>query len=149
MSIALTLRHSGFLTGIVVAIGLLFLSASTACHAQAVIKGTADAVEVESQGSSLAEVFNGLCAKFNYQCRTSVKLDREVTGTFKGTALNVLSRLLRNYDYVVKVSDSDRVEVTVIKLSSKDSEKVIPERMMPPRPMPGPPPMPGRPRRGP
>jgi hypothetical protein len=117
---ALTPGRPRFLVGLVAAAALLLADASTAARAEAAVKGPMDAVQVEAHDSSIAEVLAALRAAFALQYRTSIDLNRPVTGTFSGPVLKVISHLLKDYDYVVRSSAPDRIEVIVIKLSGND-----------------------------
>jgi hypothetical protein len=131
MPIALAPARPGSLTAMMSALALLLLSLSTAVYAEAVVKGSIDAVEVDARDSSIAEVLTALGQPFGLRYRTSTDLYRPVTGSFKGPLLKVISRLLKDYDYVVRSSVSDRIDVTVIKFRLQDSGSVIPARASP------------------
>jgi len=113
----------GFLLALMVATAPLL--STTAVHAEAAVGGTMDAVQIEAHGSSIAEVLAALCKALHCRYRTAVKLDQPVDGTFKGSLTNVLSRLLQNYDYVVKVSGAVRIEEIAVKARSGEPVNVI------------------------
>src|SRR5258707_840576 len=64
-------------------IAALFLIYAAPLHAETLITGTPEAVQIEARGSSLAEMLNILASRFGLHYRTEVTLDRVVTGTYK------------------------------------------------------------------
>ena len=59
----------------------------------------------------LGEVLAALKSKFRLRYDESLRVDREVTGTLNGTLHRVVVRLLDGYDFVVKRSAADGVEI--------------------------------------
>src|SRR5207237_927066 len=82
-----------------------------------------DAVRVEAQESSIAEVLAALDKSFNLQYRKSHELNRPVSGTFQGPLSQVISRLLKDCDYILKNSDTDRIEIIFVGLSAQSTDK--------------------------
>jgi hypothetical protein len=111
--------------GLAVALALLLPDVTTPAHAEAAVKGPITAVQVEARDSSVAEVLTALGAAYNVRYRTSIDLSRPVIGSFKGPLPTIIARVLKDYDYVVKRSAADRIEVIVVKFSGQDSGKVI------------------------
>lgn len=70
-------------------------------------------VSINAQNRSIEEVLSALRQKFDLQFQSSVNLDKKLTGTYQGSLLRVLSRLLQGYNFIIK-SNKDRLEVTVI-----------------------------------
>jgi hypothetical protein len=96
-------------------------------------------------GEDPLEVLAALGAAFDLRYRTSIDLNRPVAGTLRGPVSTVISSLLKDYDYVVKSSSADRIEVIVIKLRERVSDKAMsagaspyPPGLFQPRPPPGP-----------
>lgn len=104
---------------------MVFSLAPIKAEARVAVSGAADALQLDAEDSSLAEVLTALNAAFGLRYRTSIALNQPVTGTFKGPLPDVLSHLLQNYDFVVKSIRNDQIEVSVLKFAGKDAEKVI------------------------
>jgi hypothetical protein len=91
-----------------------------AAVAETRVSGGADAVRVEARDASLEEVFGALAAKFIFQYRAKVPLDRPVNGAFSGSLSRVIARLLADYDHVVKRGPGG-MEVLILGVSTKSS----------------------------
>jgi hypothetical protein len=87
--------------------------ASAAAFAAPRVSGSSDAVNINTQNSSVKDVLFALSQKFRLQLQSSANLDKQVTGIYRGSLLRVVSRLLEGYNYIIK-SDQDRIEVTVL-----------------------------------
>jgi hypothetical protein len=114
-----------FAVDLLAATMLFALGTLTIADAEVAIKGSIGAVQIEARDCSLMEILNALRDSFHLQYRASVSLNRSVTGTFKGPMLEVLSHLLKGYDFVVRRSDVNRFEVFVVNFAGKDSDKDI------------------------
>ena len=114
-----------FFVRAVAAAVLLCLSLARAAYCDTAVRGSMESVELEARDSSVAEILNALSEALPIHYRTSIELNRAVTGTFKGPALKVISRVLKDYDYVVRRNDADEFEVIVIKPGGTDSSKII------------------------
>jgi hypothetical protein len=123
--IALSPARPGSLAATMAALALLLSNLSTAVCAEVVVKGSINAVEVVARDSSIAEVLTALGQPFGLRYGTSTDLYGPVNGSFKGPLLNVISRLLKDYDYVMKSSGGERIEIIVIKSNVQDSGKVV------------------------
>ena len=107
------------------AAAFLLLSATFDAYCDTVVSGSMDSVQVEASNSSVAEVLNALSETLPVRYRTSIELSRAVTGSFRGPALKVISRILQDYDYVIRQNTAGEFELVVIKLGGKESSKVI------------------------
>jgi hypothetical protein len=85
---------------------------SDAILAAPLVSGDHDAVRVEAQSTSVDQVLVSLGEKFHLQYSSSGTLDRQITGTYQGSLLHVLARILEGHDFVVKTYDGT-VEVSV------------------------------------
>jgi len=103
----------------------LCLRAGNPAYCDTRVSGSLDAARVEAHESSIAEILNELSKSLPVRYRTSVELNRTVTGTFEGPALKILSRVLQEYDYILKRSGAGELEVVVIKPGGRDTSKVI------------------------
>jgi hypothetical protein len=79
-------------------------STATPVGAEPRVAGRADAVSLEADEASLADVLAALGAAFDLRYRTSVALDRSVSGRYHGPLQRVLPRLLRGYNFIIKTS---------------------------------------------
>jgi hypothetical protein len=117
---------------------LASLSAATvvlfAGHAygDATVSGSMDSARLEAHDSSVAEVLNAVSEAFSIRYRSSVALDHPVTGIFEGPALKIISRVLQDYDYMVRRTAAGELEVVIVKLAGRDSSKVISTIIGPP-----------------
>lgn len=104
---------------------LVALQIATSAHAEAIVNGPIDEVQVQARNSSVAEVLTALGAAHGLRYRTSVDLNRPVTGTFSGPVVKVISGLLKDYDYLVKSSVSNQIEVIIIKFRAQGANNGI------------------------
>lgn len=80
--------------------------------AGAKVSGSADAVTVEAQDSSIQEILALLSRDFPMQYRAPSDLNGRVTGVYKGSLPQVVSRLLDGRNFVVE-SNPGGLAVTV------------------------------------
>jgi hypothetical protein len=73
-------------------------------------------VVVDAIDASVAEVLAALGKSTGLHYRTSTVLSRTISGTYKGTLRQVVSRLLNGYNYSLKVSDGS-VEASIVGLA--------------------------------
>ena len=86
--------------------------ASLPVRAEVHIEGDVTAVRLVAKQAPVFEVFQALRAAFEVRHNVPVNLGGAVTGTFKGDLDDVLARVLRGYNYVVKKRDGT-IEVIV------------------------------------
>jgi hypothetical protein len=77
------------------------------------VSGNPAAVRVEAQDASVEEILTALTRKFDVQFRSSADLDKRLTGTYEGTLLGVVTRVLSGYNSVVK-SGEKGLEVVLL-----------------------------------
>jgi hypothetical protein len=77
------------------------------------VRGSSKDVSINAQNSSIKDVLSALGGKFNLQFQSSTNLDKQLTGTYQGSLLRVVSRLLEGYNFIIR-SNQDRLEVTVL-----------------------------------
>lgn len=85
-----------------------------AVHASARVSGGPGAVRLDATGSTVAEALSALQSAFRLRVTAPVVLDRVVNGTYTGTLPEILSHLLRGYNYFINTHGT-KIEVTVIK----------------------------------
>jgi len=108
--------------------GLLVAASANCAAAEAIVTGSETALTIEARDSSLRDVLAELGEKFGLRLRNVAALDRRVDGTYAGSLRDVLTRLLRGCDYVMRL---DRFPIEVIVLgvarpSTSPSEQVTP-----------------------
>ena len=117
-------RRGGVLAQLTVAAVLFVCGTPATAKAEVVIAGSVDAVHMQARDSSTAEALTALNRAFGLQYRTSIVLNQPINGTFEGSLLQVLSRLLDRYNFVVKTG-AGSLQVLVLNFTGKDSDKVI------------------------
>src|SRR5437762_3356637 len=78
---------------------------STCALAEVHIDGEPAALSVEARDTTVQEVLAVLAASRGLKYRTSVDLSRPISGVYKGSLQNIVSRLLDGYNYFVRNSD--------------------------------------------
>ena len=112
----------GRLASVFICLGLA-CGGSSPVEAGMSIEGSVDALQLEANGASLEDVLAGLGAKFNLHYHASAALDGSITGTYQGPLARVASRLLADYDFVIKRSD-EHVEIFVFRRHGRDDTAV-------------------------
>jgi hypothetical protein len=96
---------------------------SVPLRAEVSIEGSPDALRLEANGASLEDVLAALGASFNLRYHTSSVLDGSITGTYHGPLARVASRLLGDYDFVIKHS-AENVEIFVFRRHAQDDRQI-------------------------
>jgi hypothetical protein len=76
------------------------------------IERTETTVRVTTSKDTVADVLAAFCATLDVRYRTSIPLDRVVSGTYSGSVTKIIGRLLDGHDFVIK-SDGGLIDVTV------------------------------------
>jgi hypothetical protein len=71
-------------------------------------------VHLEASNAPLSEVLSALERAFSIRHRTSVPLDRSISGSYRGSLRRVLSRLLDGFNYYIADTAEGRMEITVV-----------------------------------
>lgn len=100
-----------------ITLGVAVTTVPTSVLAEAQIRGTMEAVTVETKNSSLKEVLASLSDAFDVHYRSAVDLERQINGTYTGSLEKVLKRVLEGYSFFVKTGDG-RIELTVLDSSN-------------------------------
>lgn len=75
-------------------------------HAEVSITGTPDALRIEAAGVTLEEVLSDLHDKFGVSYNSLAVLnDKSITGTFDGSLMHVVGKLLKDYDHALKLEN--------------------------------------------
>jgi hypothetical protein len=107
-------RHRGYI-GILATL-LLGISAAGApviARAEVHVEGTVAAVRVTTNKDAIPDVLSALAAPFNVRYRTSVPLDGNASSAYSGSLVQVISRLLNGYNYVI-AHDQETIEIVVL-----------------------------------
>jgi hypothetical protein len=91
------------------------LGANAACaRTQVSVDGDRAIVRLEASNAPLSEVLSTLESTFSIRHRTSVPLDRSISGTYRGSLRRVLSRLLDGFNYYIADTADGGIEITVV-----------------------------------
>lgn len=91
------------------------LGASAASgDAEVSVRGDRAAVQLEASKAPLSEVLSALESSFSIRHRTSVPLDQSISGTYRGSVRQVLSRLLGGFNYYIADTADGGMEITVV-----------------------------------
>jgi hypothetical protein len=111
-------RPPSRLAPVLIFVGLA-CNVSVPVRAEVSIEGGPDALRLEAKGASLEDVLAALRASFNLRYHTSSALDGSITGTYRGPLARVASRLLGDYDFIIKRS-AGNVEIFVFRRHAQD-----------------------------
>jgi hypothetical protein len=100
-----------------ITVGVAVATVPTSVLAEAQIRGTVEAVSVETKNSSLKEVLAALSDAFDVHYRSVTDLERQINGTYSGSLEKVLKRVLEGYSFFVKTGDGG-IELTVLESSN-------------------------------
>jgi hypothetical protein len=94
--------------------GALWLNLPNSARAEVAITGTSNEVRVEAHGAPIEELLSDFHDKFGLSYGNLAPLDHKaVNGTFRGSLLSVLTRLLKDYDHVLKI-DNGHISLVLI-----------------------------------
>lgn len=85
------------------------------------VSGSAKNLSINAQNSSVEDVLSALRENFNLRFQSSVILDKKLTGTYRGSLLEVVWRLLEGHDFIVE-SNEDQLEVVVLRAPKRPAE---------------------------
>jgi hypothetical protein len=77
------------------------------------VRGSPEAVTIEARDTSVEDVLAALSRAFDMDYQSSIDLDKPLYGTYVGPLSQVLTRILRGYNFVLK-TDNSRIVVTVV-----------------------------------
>ena len=120
---------------------VLFQALPVKACAEVSVTGEPNAVKIEAREASVEELFAALSKTCDVHYRVSTGLKRPISGSFAGSLLQVLVRVLQGYDFSIETS-TNGVSITVYGSSSSpdkhfDLAKGIsgPSSPSPPQPM--------------
>jgi hypothetical protein len=94
-------------------LGLIGAGVSTVGHAEVNVSGTVASIRIVASQEPISGVFSAIAEAFNVRHRSVVTLDARVSGTYSGSLREVISQLLREYNYMIK-QDGGTVNIVVL-----------------------------------
>jgi hypothetical protein len=107
------MRRSSAVTRAMMVGFLALIVASASVSAGVNVQGDLRAVRVVAKQAPLSEVLNALMTNLNLQYDAWISLDGVIDGTYGGAVEDVLSRVLRSYNFVIKTREG-AIEVIVV-----------------------------------
>ena len=83
------------------------------------ISGNSENLVVDTQNSSLEDVLSALRRDFNFHFRSSVSLEKPITGLYQGSLRQVVAHILEGYSYTLRLS-AGGVDLTVLAAPGTD-----------------------------
>jgi len=83
------------------------------------ISGNPEGVVVDTQNSSIGDVLSALGRDFNFHFRSSVSLEKPITGLYQGSLRQVVAHILEGYSYTLRLS-AGGVDLTVLAAPGTD-----------------------------
>src|SRR5262249_37095861 len=96
-----------------IAVAAALAVTSTSLHAEAQVKGSAEAVRIETQNSSIEEILAALGDSFDLRYRSSANLAKQLSRAYEGPLKGVGGRVLEGYDFVLR-NNKGKIEITVL-----------------------------------
>jgi hypothetical protein len=94
-------------------LGTTLAIATTPAFAELRVRGSPQAVIIETQNTPVEEVLAALSRTFNMHYQSSVNLDKRLSRTYAGPLSRVLPRILDGYNFILK-TDNGHIAVTVL-----------------------------------
>jgi hypothetical protein len=110
-------RAAALFTPRIAVVAALLLAAPAPVLAAVQVSGNPQAVRIEAQNTSIADILAALGRDFGVKYTSLADLDRQITGTYEGPLQRVLGRVLEGYNFVVKTRDG-RIDLTVLSTRS-------------------------------
>jgi hypothetical protein len=90
------------------------ISCSAPAHCEVSVQGSAAAVRIEAHEARLPEVLGALGTSLGVRYTSLIALDEVViAGTYSGTLDDVLRRMLKGFNYIIRSRD-ESVEVVIV-----------------------------------
>jgi hypothetical protein len=103
---------------------VVLLATAGTVQADVRVSGDVSAVQLDATQCTVSEALSALESAFRVRVNAPTMLDRAVSGTYTGALPEILSRLLRGYNYVVKRHAAE-IEVTVF---GSPGDRAAPQR---------------------
>jgi hypothetical protein len=116
-------ERSNFRAAIV--LGFALAAAPTLALADAQVRGKPNAVTVEAKNATIEEILVALANAFDVHFRSSTNLERRLTGTYVGSLQQVVTQVLRGYDFFTRSGESG-VEIILLGSSANAPDRPVP-----------------------
>ena len=103
--------YVGILTTLL--LGISSAGAPTVAAAEVHVEGTVAAVRVTTTKDTIPDVLSAFRTAFNVRYRSSVALEGNADSAYLGSLVQVISRLLDGYNYVI-AHDQGTIEIVVL-----------------------------------
>ena len=107
------IRSPNFCMRAAILLGAALAIAPTPVLAETRVRGSPEAVIIETRDTPVEEVLAALSRAFNMHYQSSVNLDKRLSRTYAGSLSRVLPRILDGYNFVLK-TDNGSIAVTVV-----------------------------------
>jgi hypothetical protein len=114
------MRHKSFLLQLATAVLLAWCLSCGESAAEVHVSGTPDRIVLQASEATMPEILAALRSTFDLQVTLKGGTARQLTGAYSGSLRQVLSRLLKGEDYVLR-STSGGVSVILFGSSAADS----------------------------
>jgi hypothetical protein len=104
---------SSFCVPMTIALGFASAIVPTLAFADVQVRGNPSAVSVVAQNASIEEILINLSGAFDVKLRSSANLQKQLTGSYRGSLQQVLTRILDGYDFILK-SEKGGAVITVL-----------------------------------
>jgi hypothetical protein len=118
-------RSPLFSTWAAIVLGVGLAVAATSAFAEAQVRGSPNAVSVEAKDASVEEILVALTNAFDVRFRSSANLEKRLTGTYAETLQQVVTHVLRGYDFAARSGESG-VEITLLGSSADAPDRPVP-----------------------
>jgi hypothetical protein len=114
------MRHKPFLPQIAMTLLLAWCLGGESAEAEVRLSGTPDRVVLTTNDATMEEILAELRSVFDVEVKLQGGIARKFTGTYIGSVRQVLSRLLRGEDYVLR-STAEGVGIRLLGVSASNS----------------------------
>jgi hypothetical protein len=114
------MRRKPFLPEIAMAVLLAWCLSGEHAEAEVRLSGTPDRVVLTTDDATIAEILTALRTAFDTAVTLKGATARKFTGTYIGSPSQVLSRVLKGEDYILR-SASDGISIRLLGKSASDS----------------------------
>lgn len=108
-----TIRSRNFSVHAAILLGAALATATTPAVAELRVRGSPEAVIIETRDTPVEEVLAALSRAFNMRYQSSVNLDKRLSRTYAGPLSRVVPRILDGYNFILK-TDNGHIAVTVL-----------------------------------
>jgi hypothetical protein len=127
------MRQKSFLPQLATAVLLAWCLSGGESAAEVHVSGTPDRIVLQASEATMPEILAALQSTFDLQVTLKGGTARQLSGAYSGSLRQVLSRLLRGEDYILR-STSDGMSVILFGSSAADSTVTRPALALPATP---------------